>query len=363
MSAASTGAFPYRHNSLNLFRLLLAALVLVAHAYYIAGVGSGPSFNGENLGGWAVAGFFVISGFLITRSRFRTRAGDYLLHRVARIFPAYLVCLIVTAVVFAPLALMIKQGNLGGLLSTAPNPLEYVWSNITLYIRVYGIGTTLSGVPYPDVWNGSLWTLYFEFLCYVITWLLGALAIYRRSIVAVGTVWVGSVVVRAITVLWTTGGLDNDFFQFARLFSFFAAGALAYMIIDRWGLNRWIGLASVPLAAVCIVFVPDIGGQLGAPLLAYALLYLSTVIPQPGWIARNDVSYGFYIYAWPVQQLSYLAGGMKLGFWPYVAMTVVVTFVFAWASWVLVERPAMARVRPRAVRAGDIQAPTAPPPA
>ena len=48
------------NNSLNLIRLILALLVLFAHGFYIAGAGPGPGFRGENLGGWAVLGFFTI---------------------------------------------------------------------------------------------------------------------------------------------------------------------------------------------------------------------------------------------------------------------------------------------------------------
>ncbi|MFD5600828.1 hypothetical protein ACFWHR_12330 [Leucobacter sp. NPDC058333] len=33
------------------------------------------------------------------------------------------------------------------------------------------------------------------------------------------------------------------------------------------------------------------------------MLWISTVVPQPKWIARNDISYGVYIYAFPVQQM------------------------------------------------------------
>ena len=54
----SSRAFPHSRNSLNLFRLILAAAVLYAHAFYITGNGTGPTLHGENIGGWAVAGFF-----------------------------------------------------------------------------------------------------------------------------------------------------------------------------------------------------------------------------------------------------------------------------------------------------------------
>ena len=81
-SGGRTVELDVRTNSLNLIRLALALLVLVAHGYYLSGVGTGPSFQGENLGGWAVFGFFTISGYLITASRFANPLGRYLVLRV-----------------------------------------------------------------------------------------------------------------------------------------------------------------------------------------------------------------------------------------------------------------------------------------
>ncbi len=338
--------YPYRSNSLNLFRLLLAALVLVAHSFYIVGVGDGPHIQGENLGGWAVAGFFVLSGFLITRSRLRTRPGDYLLHRIARIFPAFVVCLVATAFIFAPVAALIERGNLDGFLSTPVSPLQYIWSNITLYIESYSIGTTLESVPYQGVWNGSLWTLFYEFCCYIIVWLLGGLALFRRNAALIGGVYLLSLLVWILTPVVERLGLDGSFLLLAKLAPFFLGGAFVYFVVERSGINHLLGLGSLVAAVLLIALVPRWGGQASAPLLAYGLLWLSTIIRQPSWIARNDVSYGFYIYAWPVQQMLVLVGGAALGLGLYMVTAAAVTFMLAWLSWVLVERRAMAWARP-----------------
>ncbi|WP_102192840.1 acyltransferase family protein [Microbacterium aurantiacum] len=341
--------YPYRGNSLNLFRLALAAIVLFAHSWYIAGRGTGPHIHEENLGGWAVAGFFVLSGFLITRSRMRTSAGDYLLHRVARIYPAFVVCLIMTAAVFAPVAAILEHGTLAGYLTTQVTPLQYIWGNLGLAVSSYDIGATLDTVPYPNAWNGSLWTLYYEFLCYLVVWILGALAIFRRSIVPAALVFVASVVIWMNIGLAGRLGLDANFGLLFKLLPFFMGGACAYFVIERFGLNRWIGIASLAVAVLLIAFVPGWGGQASSPFLAYGLLFLATVIPQPTWIAHNDISYGFYIYAWPVQQLVALAGGVQWGMPVYILITVAGTVVLAALSWFLVERPCMRRVRGRSV--------------
>lgn len=337
--------YPYTRNSLNLFRLVLAALVLFAHAWYIAGRGTGPSIQGENLGGWAVAGFFVLSGFLITRSRLRTTPGEFLLHRIARIFPAFIVVLVITAFVFAPIALFIEQGSLAGFFSTGVTPFQYVWGNITLAINYYDIGATLQSAPYPGAWNGSLWTLYYEFLCYIVVWLLGGLAVFRRSPIFVGACFVASVAIYAAIDVAARVGLDPSFALFARLLPFFLGGSLIYFIVERYGVNRILALISLLVAVALIAFIPRWGGQAAAPFLAYGLLSLSTVIGQPSWVAKNDVSYGFYIYAWPIQQLTVLFGAANLGMPAYILITVVLTFGAGWLSWVLVERPMMTLAR------------------
>ncbi|NYE21014.1 acyltransferase family protein [Microbacterium immunditiarum] len=338
-------AFPHSRNSLNMFRLILAAAVLFAHAFYITGNGTGPMLHGENLGGWAVAGFFVLSGFLITGSRLRHSTGEFLVHRIARIFPAFLVVLVVTALVFAPIAALLERGDLAGFWTTPVTPLEYIWGNVDLHISSYSISWTLQTVPYPGAWNGSLWTLYYEFFCYVIVWALGFLAIFRRSVWLPIALWVASVGVHATMGFWQRLGLDTDFTLLMKLLPFFLGGVVAYVVFDRWGMRAPIGIVSLALALVIVFAVPGFGGQLASPLLAYGLLWLSTVVRQPPLIAKHDVSYGFYIYAWPTAQLLVLVGAANLGVWGFIAVNVLVTLMFATASWLLIERPIMRATR------------------
>lgn len=341
--------YPYRTNSLNLFRLILAATVLFAHSYYTTGNGEGPHIRGENLGGWAVAGFFVISGFLITRSRMRTKAGEYLLHRVVRIFPAFIVCLLVTAFVLGPIAMLMQFGTLSGYFTTPVTPLQFVWSNIGLYMHDYTIGETLSDVPYRGAWNGSLWTLYYEFVCYVLIWVLGALSWFRRNALLAVLAFLAATTAYALSPLMTRLGMDTSFLLLLKLAPFFLGGACVYFLIERFGVNRWLAVMALIVSLGLILIVPVWGGQLSAPFLAYGLLWLATLIPQPAWVARNDVSYGFYIYAWPVQQLLALAGlgigGGPVGLIAYNLVVALITFALAYLSWVLVERPAMRRIR------------------
>jgi peptidoglycan/LPS O-acetylase OafA/YrhL len=337
----SSRAFPHSRNSLNLFRLLLAAAVLFAHAFYITGNGTGPMLHGENLGGWAVAGFFVLSGFLITGSRFRHSTGEFLVHRIARIYPAFLAVLVVTVLVFAPIAGLLERGELGGFWTTPVTPLEFLWGNLGLHINSYTVSWTLQTVPYQGAWNGSLWTLSYEFYCYIIVWTLGFFAIFRRTVWFPVLLWVCSVAVQATMGFWGTLGLDGDFALLFKLLPFFLGGVVAYVLFERWGMRRWIGIACLLGSLVPIFLIPGFGGQLAAPAIAYGLLWLSTVVPQPRLIATHDISYGFYIYAWPTAQLLMLVGAASAGIWVFMGFNVLATIVFAIASWLLVERPVM----------------------
>ena len=86
--------FDPRRNAFGLFRFALAALVIVSHCYPLGGFGRDPlevvTAGRLSLGLFAVAMFFVLSGFLITRSASRTSAIRFLWHRFLRIFPGYL---------------------------------------------------------------------------------------------------------------------------------------------------------------------------------------------------------------------------------------------------------------------------------
>ncbi|WP_211374103.1 acyltransferase [Cellulomonas fimi] len=337
-----------RNNALNLVRLALASLVLVAHAYYIAGVGVGPQIDGENLGGWAVFGFFTISGYLITGSRLDNPVGTYFVHRVARIFPAFLVCLIVTALVFAPIGYWSVHGSLEGYLTTGTTPAAYVFGNAGLRVNAYDVAATPAGVPYPGAWNGSLWTLYYEFLSYVIIGALAVLGWFRRSPWPLAGAFALSVAVHALMdrLLPYVGG-NVDFQLLGKLLPLFLGGALVHVLRDRLPLHLPGALASTAVVAFTVWALDGWGAQLTAPLIAYVLLWIGATLPSPRLVQRHDISYGVYIYAFPVQQLLVLAGVHELGLAVYDVAAFAVTAVLATASWLLVERPVMRRARGR----------------
>ena len=81
--------------------------------------------------------------------------------------------------------------------------------------------------------------------------------------------------------------------------------------------------------------------DLTAVFLAYPLLWLGMHLPLYRVGARNDYSYGVYIYAYPVQQLLLVWGVSRWGYWPYTLLAVAAVIPFAVASWWVIEKHAL----------------------
>jgi peptidoglycan/LPS O-acetylase OafA/YrhL len=350
-------AFDPRANSLNFLRLAFAAVVLVDHAHFLGGFGETSVAGKTTPGTLAVYGFFAISGFLIAGSAARLGFGTYLTRRFLRIFPAFWVVLLVTALAIAPIAVWAADDGdcRGACLLTGPDGgLRYITVNASLWIFQPDIASTPVGVELPAVWNGSLWTLAFEFGAYLILAGLAVLGILRhRAAVAVLT-FVCWAALALVTVDPAINAAVTFFNQPVAapaiiLLPIFLVGSCLWLYRDRVPDSAALAIAST--AAAVVVLLAPIGPErpqflvtsagLAAPLLVYPVLWLGIHLPLRRIGRRNDYSYGVYLYAFPVTQALAMIGAATLGWWPFLAMVVAGTAVFAAGSWHLVESPAM----------------------
>jgi peptidoglycan/LPS O-acetylase OafA/YrhL len=321
-------------NALNALRLVLAILVVISHSWPVTGTGEDPLLGGQDWGDWAVGGFFAISGYLITASRDVTpRFFVFLWKRALRIYPAFICALFVVAFVAAPLS-TIMTGKDWHALDSA----HYVLRNATLLITQPGIGTTLSDSPIANSWNNPLWTLAYESACYVIVGLMFAAIPHRFRVGVVATALAVCLLAVALT-LGEVVSIPIVVLKGFHLGSYFAAGALLYLSQERVQVRR--GLVIAALAALSIAIVLDVD-QVAAPLpFAYVLMWAGAKVPLRRIGSKNDISYGMYIYAFPIQQLLQLA--VADGLYPplFALVSVFLTIPLAWASYRLVEKPAL----------------------
>lgn len=327
--------FPTRRNSLNFIRLVLAVLVIVSHSWPIGRFGPDPEIGSLPLGSFAVAGFFGLSGWLITRSRLTKPALSYSWHRFCRIYPGYLVALLVTAFAFAPLGAAVIHGDY-----RLRDGLSFVVQNSALSERQWTIPGTLPGWAFP-AWNGSLWTLIHEVACYVVVGLLVSILGPRRIVLS-STLALVTLTAAAVLAPVLQPRLPDPviMWDFARLAPFFFAGSVLYALRERIPLRWQLALLSA-IITVGIAWA-RLSPTLAALPVAYGLLWVGARLPDVFQKVgrRNDISYGMYIYAFPTQQLLVLTGAASLGVVAYVCLGVLATIPLAALSWFVIERPA-----------------------
>ncbi len=350
-------AFNPRQNSLNFLRLVLALMVLFCHGLPLGGFSkevSASRVSFDVLGTVAVYGFFGISGFLIARSAESNTVWRYLWQRFLRIFPAFWVCLIVTAAIFGLAAWVHGGETLSGYVKAPDGGLHYVVRNALLRIEQRGIAGTPHGIPAPGTWNGSLWSLFYEFLCYLLLGVLASVGLLKRRAVVAGLtalVWLSLVMVTVVPSLNIKFSVFQnwDLKEMLTLVPIFMTGALLYLYRERINDSGLLALFcfAVFLTAFWLPIGSDIFGwrlssiDVFAPALAYVLIWLGAHLPLTKVGATNDYSYGVYIYAYPCAQLLAIWGVPKWGYWPYALLTVAMTAPFAIASWWFIERHAL----------------------
>jgi peptidoglycan/LPS O-acetylase OafA/YrhL len=349
-----------RRNSFGFLRLVFALLVIFSHAFPVGGFGTETlnllTNNSYGLGTIAVDGFFAFSGYLITSSYLRTKSLPiFLWHRIIRIFPAYWVCILFTAIVIPLLfGLYPDFGYLpSSFFSPAIGTMQSIcglllplflacspgWEKIVSALPQFPISefsgslrSLISHNPYPIDINASLWTLDHEFRLYVIVGLLGFCGLLRKQVILALFLlsWVGY----SILTFWLP---LEGFLQAMHTSVHFWAGALVYFVAlpQKRALVIFFG-------AMTVLTLPLSLYPLVSPLTtAYLMFWLAKELPFTTLFRKRDYSYGLYIYAYPMQQVLATAGVTQWGLGVYLVATVIITFGLAFLSWHLVESKAL----------------------
>lgn len=321
-----------RRNNFTLMRLIFALMVLFGHSYPISGNGYDPLSSLMRdmwIGEMAVLGFFTISGFLISASFQNRPMGDFVAARILRLYPGFIVCLVVVALVLGPIDNTMSPGEY----YSNPHVYWFIWENARIWDLYYNIPNHAPGNPFPGSTNGSTWTLPAELLCYVtvlFAGFFGALDTRLRANCA-------------IAVLALVGWFSYEGVPVFGNYERFEHPGAAFLV----GAAFWINRNRIPLhpllaaAAVAAIFWTN-GTAFWWPgyILAssYLVFFLAYWVPAFDMDRYGDFSYGIYIYAWPIQQLVWWPGQNGLTN-AVCALPFVITL--AVASWFLVERPAL----------------------
>jgi len=299
-------------------RLIAAILVIAHHARMLNGQSPLVFGSGLDLGALGVGVFFVISGYLVAGSWARApRIPAFLAKRALRIFPGLLAALLLTAFVLGPLVTALGPADY----LRAPATWLYVLRNLSLYDVTYALPGVFLTAPVAGIVNGSLWTLRLEFTAYLG---LALLAPLRRAL-PLALESLAAIAALAAIALHATG-LDGrgDLFRIAYLAALNGFLFLAGVSLQATGTRprAWAAVAALAFLATPAWF-------LALPLAVARLGELK--LPK----LPADLSYGLYIYSFPLQQ--WLATQHQLT----LATSLALTLPFAALSWFLVEKPAL----------------------
>ena len=326
-------------NNFGFLRLLFATLVILSHSPELVDGNRSREiltriFGTMSLGEVAVDGFFLISGYLILQSLVSSRSYfEYLCKRVLRIYPGYIVAFVVSLCI----------GSLaGGRISGLGQTLLDITRALSLHTpRLDG---AFAGNPLPVV-NGPMWTVSYEFRCYLFAMLIGVVGIFKsRAVYLSLTVAFLLIVLSQLDFQWpptiaAVFGQAKLSVHFA--FAFLVGGAF-YLLRDKIRYARGAVVFALT-GLVPLMFSPQVAEAAlvtfgGYVLFYFALKFTSARLSRIG--SKVDLSYGIYLYAWPIQSVL-IWHYRHISPWLLFGLSATMAGVCAYASWTLVERPAL----------------------
>jgi peptidoglycan/LPS O-acetylase OafA/YrhL len=339
-ASKNSGANTYAQNA-DFMRLVFASCVLFSHSFLIAeDTEANEPFvrllGAHNiLGIYAVMAFLIMSGYFVAHSLQRSSGSiRFLLDRFLRIYPGLLVSMIICALLLAPffshlgIAAYLRS-NVGwsfvGLNFLLPNSVSSIPS-----VQFYGTTQWLGAIV-----NGSLWTIPVEISCYLLIFLLHRL----RLMSAVGILVLLGLTLAFQAQIFVHAG-TKFISDMAFLLPSFLCGVLVAFLSRRFELDPLFASA---LAVLCVMMAMYGNLLFIFPFCAaYPIMYLATTraIRLPDVRPLGDLSYGAYLYGWPVQQ-TVRALWPGVAWYELFAVSLAVTLPIAWLSWRLIEEPAL----------------------
>lgn len=327
-------------NHFNTIRLAMAAAVIWSHCFAIyygtedfepISLLLGGNYNAGNV---AVRVFFIVSGFLIAQSFERSsNTYSYMKKRVARIYPGYLVATAICAFVIAPA--FSSSIDLSG---------REVAKTIGLNLALQGhmpVSNAFETHPVKAI-NGALWSIPFEFWCYIGVAALGMAGLIRQRVLLV-LVTLSMMLMKGwldihglkpgLGVIGLIVGWPYLWFSIGPCF---LMGMLAYLY-RREIPRSLVVLAMATVALIISAHSSKIACDFVFPIAsAYATFFIAfSPLKVPDAARHGDFSYGTYLYGFPIQQMLI---ELRLSFFAYILASLALGLAAGILSWHLVEK-------------------------
>jgi peptidoglycan/LPS O-acetylase OafA/YrhL len=329
-----------RNNNFNLLRMIAASAVLVSHAYPISlgaeAIEPLASILQINLGTLAVFTFFAISGFFIFQS-FDRRSSfiSFAVARILRVYPGLLLVLLITILIIGPVFTTMTVSSY----FFDRDTLLYVPHNLTLKWLQYDLPGVFHDNPYPGAINGSLWSLFYEVVCYCLVAGIGACEGAARLWGFAAFLGVYSAFYLGVKLIDLH--YNQMLVNFHELTLPFVVGMAFYQLRHFVPLNGI--LCALAGCAALLAYDTPWFREIFVLFWSYLIFYLGYLPCGPLKIYNRigDYSYGMYIYAFPCEQIG---AAVWKGISPLslIAVSFPITLGCAILSWHLLESRALA---------------------
>lgn len=327
-------------------RLLMALMVLFGHTFHVAqghafsvpAMAEPKMFLDYEMSYIAVNMFFIVSGFLVTKSiLYRGNMADYASARILRIFPALAFHVLFVIFIMGPFVTQLPWAEFFSHPQVYTQPAQV----LSFYETSMTLPAAFEGNP-QQVASSPLWTLRYEVLAYMGTAMLFSLGLFRRN-------WMILVQCILCFAFWTAAHLSGVFETLMptlkgiiRFGMCYSLGAAIYAYRDKFVFH----ITAVPiLILTAALFRGTVFFEIGLNIcLAYIIFWLAYMhLPKLNSLKKlSDISYGVYIYHYCILQWVYYVHPNITTF-ELFTLTLPITVILASVSWHFVEKPALAQ--------------------
>lgn len=324
------------NNNLDLIRIFLACLVIICHSPTL----NGPShfwidpisffFSISNSGAIAVKLFFFISGLVVTNSYLKNRNAIYfIISRFFRIIPALFFLIIITIFIVGPTLTTLPLNKY----FNDPSVFLYFRNNIFFHLADY-LPNIFENNFYPNVINGSLWSLRYEVMCYI--WILIFFIILRKKNKYLLNIPIAIIIIDSILptrILLNNLGEDVAIYTLPASFAF---GALLAVNSEKLKLNSLTILITIVLG---LIFHSTQFNQISFIFASsIVVLYISSNKYILKFKPQNDISYGIYLWGFLIQQTLYnFTGHIYTGY--HCLFSIIISSILGYISYIYIEKP------------------------
>ncbi|MDR5772068.1 MULTISPECIES: acyltransferase [unclassified Caballeronia] len=322
-------------NNFDFIRVVAASLVIFSHQYGLMGLGEPAVFGGFSYGGLGVLIFFSISGYLVSQSWDRDpHVPRFALKRILRIFPGLICVALLMTFIMGPRATTLSHTEY----FQSPETWDFLFGTATLWNLTDKLPGVFVGLHHPTV-NSSLWTVPLELKWYGFLAVLGLFGSLRHRYVLPVTL----LVLALCRFVLPIEAARHPLMDFGLCFMFGAT-----MHVCRADIERYRSIVGPVLGCAAVGFWL-LRNEYFALVIALPYVVVTFGNMSTPFVRRfgrfGDLSYGLYIYAFPIQQLIILHWNNSKPVWFNLMLSFVAISVMAFLSWHLVENPAMSLKR------------------